>query len=508
MTSAADLPETSAGARRIRGRLIRGSGIYLLTSTALRLIGFAVLSIYSRFLTPRDFGIVSIAESASLAVGIVAGLGLENAVRRLYFQYSADNTLLRSYLGTVFRLAAAAGAIILAFAYLMGPWIVSRFIQTSPIHFFPYLALPVATAISSQLLSCSLVVFQCQERHLAYSGFVVLQSLSTTLFTLVLVVFTHHGAAGLLFARALGTCLTLIISAIVAIPLLRSPTDSTYIRETLHISIPLMFHALMAAGLVVIDRFILQHYRPLSEVGLYSLAYSFGMMMTLFSGSIYRGWAPLFYSLHQNGREGRETAGRISGDLMLLMSLLACAGSLLAPFCVRWLFDRRYWPAASIVPILICAYLCHSGFTFFQLSLIQVQRTWLISMASGVALCSNVAFNLAWTPKFGIVGAAFATLAAYGIEVGLAAILAQRANRLPYGWLRPSVALLVGALGLACSRRMLFTVSTSMIVSSILVGCVVLSTRNLFRTARDAAKNKYPPNFTVSSHSRGPDRNR
>ena len=508
MTSAADLPETSAGARRIRGRLIRGSGIYLLTSTALRLIGFVVLSIYSRFLTPRDFGIVSIAESVSLAVGIVAGLGLENAARRLYFQYSADNTMLRSYLGTVFRLAGAAGAIILAFAYLLGPWVVSRFVETSPIHFFPYLALPIATAISSQLLSCSLVVFQCQERHLAYSGFVALQSLLTTLFTLGLVVFTHHGAVGLLFARALGTCLTLIVAAIVAIPLLRSATDSTYIRETLHISIPLMFHALMAAGLVVIDRFILQHYRPLSEVGLYSVAYSFGMMMTLFSGSIYRGWAPLFYSLHQNGKEGRETAGRISGDLMLLMSLLAFAGSLLAPFCVRWLFDRRYWPAASIVPILICAYLCHSGFTFFQLSLIQVRRTWLISMASGVALCSNVAFNLAWTPKFGIVGAAFATLAAYGIEVGLAAILAQRANRLPYGWLRPSVALLVGALGLACSRRMLFTVSTSMIVSSILVGCVVLSTRNLFRTARDAAKNKYPPNFTVSSHSRGPDRNR
>ena len=91
----------------------------------------------------------------------------------------------------------------------------------------------------------------------------------------------------------------------------------------------------------------------------------------------------------------RETAGKISGDLMLLMSLLACAGSLLAPFFVRWLFDRRYWPAASIAPILICVYHCHFGFTFFRLSLIRVLRTLLVSVASGAELCSNVAFNLA-----------------------------------------------------------------------------------------------------------------
>jgi O-antigen/teichoic acid export membrane protein len=465
---------------------MRGLGIYLLSSSALRLIGFAVLTIYSRFLTPHDFGIVSIAESASMAIGIVAGLGLESGCRRLYFQYSSDPETLRSYLATVFRLAVAAGAFVLVLAYLVGPWILSRFVLDSPFHFFPYLVLPILTAIASQLLSCGLVVLQCQERQFAYTAFIALQSLLTTLFTLVLVVWTHHGASGLLCARALGACLTLAAAAAIARPFFRAPTRWTYIRETLRISIPLVFHALMAAGLIAIDRFILQHYRPLSEVGLYSLAYSLGMMMTLFSGVIYRGWAPLFYSLHRNGAEGRKTAGKIGGELMLLMSLLACSGSLLAPFCVHGLFDRRYWPAASIAPILICAYLCHSGFSFFQLSLIQARRSVLVTFVSGVALITNVALNLAWIPHFGIVGAAFATLAAYGVEVGLAAIFAQLANRLPYGWLRPSFALLAGALGLAGSRFRLSAVSTSIIVGSLMVGCVVLSTRNRSRTPRDA----------------------
>lgn len=66
MTDSADTFRPIVHAPGIRGRLTRGSGDYLLTSAALRLMGFAVLTIYSRFLTPSEFGIVSIAERASL----------------------------------------------------------------------------------------------------------------------------------------------------------------------------------------------------------------------------------------------------------------------------------------------------------------------------------------------------------------------------------------------------------------------------------------------------------
>ncbi len=477
MTNAADLPKPSTGVRGIRGRLMRGSSVYLLSSSLLRLLGFAVLTIYARFLTPRDFGIVSIAESASLAIGVVAGLGLESGCRRLYFHYVKDPNALRGYLGTVTSLAAAAGAVCLALAYLVGPWLTPRFLPNSPFPFFPYFALPIFTAIASQVLSCGLVVFQCQERHFAYSGFVALQSLSTTVLTLVLVVWTHHGAAGLLLARALGTALTLLAAARV-FPIFRARIHWAYVNETLSISIPLAFHSLMAAGLIVIDRFILQHYRPLSEVGLYSLAYSFGMtLMTLFSASVYRGWAPLFYSLLQKGGESRRTAGKVSGDLLLLMSVLACIGCLLAPYCVHWLFDRRYWPAADIAGVLICAYLFHSAFALFQLPLIQARRSMLVPLVSSVALATNIVLNLAWIPQFGIAGAAYATLAAYAVEAGLAAVVAQRVNRLPFGALRMCLALAVGVIGLAGSRLDLSAMAISVTLGFLLVASAALSYR-------------------------------
>jgi O-antigen/teichoic acid export membrane protein len=461
-------------ARSVRERLARGTSVYAATNFGLRILGFVILAIYSRFLTPRDFGIVSIAESVGVAIGVIAGLGMESGCRRLYFHFSKDADQLSGYLSTVLRLAAGAGAIILVTTFLSGPWIVPRIAPGWRASFFPYLALPILTAIASQVLVCRLVIFQCQERFFASSAFVAMQSLSTTLFTLVFVVWTHHGAAGLLAARALGASLTLAVAACGSGPLLRARARWTYVRETLQVSLPLVLHGIMALGLIAIDRFILQHYRPLSEVGLYSVAYSIGLIMPVVTASLNRAWGPLFYALQRDGEQGRRIAGDIGSDLVLLLALIASSGALLAPLCIHVFLDSRYWPAASIAPILLGAYLCHALFALLQLSLIQARRTGLVTLVSGTALIANIALNFAWIPRYGMTGAAYATLTAYAVELVLAAVFAQRAHQLPYGWVRPSLGLLAGTAAIAWTRFAPLAAANLFFAGLLIVMCIAL----------------------------------
>jgi O-antigen/teichoic acid export membrane protein len=458
----------------IRRRLVRGFSVYALTYFGLRALGFALLVFYSRFLSPHDFGIVSIAESIGAGIGVVAGLALEAGCRRLYFNFAEDTDQLHSYLSTVIRLAATAGIITLITSYSLGPWILRRAFPGWHSGFFPYLALPILTAIVSQLLACRLVIFQCQERLFAFNSFVVLQSFLTTLLTFCLVAWKHEGAAGLLTSRAIGACLTLAIAACGSGQLLRAQCRWTYVRETLQVSLPLVLHGLMALGLVAIDRFILQHYRSLSEVGLYSVAYSIGLIMTLVTASLNRAWAPLFYSLLRDNDQDRRIAGNIGSELILLLSLIAGAGVLLAPLCIDRFFDVRYWPAAEIAPVLLGAYLCHSLFSIFQLSLIQARRTGLVTLVSGMALLTNIALNFAWIPKYGMIGAAYATLGGYAVELALIAIFAQQVLRLPYGWKRPSLALFAGASATVWTRFAPATWVTLMFAALMITACIAL----------------------------------
>jgi O-antigen/teichoic acid export membrane protein len=452
VNTAAQSPPSAPPSQSIRRRLARGSTIYGLTTLGLRALGFALLGVYSRYFSPRDYGIVSLAETIGVVVGIVAGLALESGSRRLYFQYAGDAERLRSYLGTVLRLSACACAAALALSYLIGPPLALRLAPHGDVRFFPYLALPIFTAIASQLLQTRLAIYQCQERLAPYTGFIVLQSLSTTVFTFGLVVWTRHGAAGLLAARALGAGVSLLVAICLSAPYLRARANWADVRESLQISLPLVPHGLLAVGLVSIDRFILQHYRPLSEVGLYTLAYNLGLIMTLVAGSLSRAWTPLFFSLLQNGEEGRRSAGAIFDELAVLLLLIASAGVLLAPLLVRLLFDSHYWPAARLAPIILGAYLCHALFVLFQIAVIQSRRTALVGFVSGSALLANVGLNLLWIPAHGMVGAAYATLAAYALELLLIAILAHRVLPLPHRWRWPLIALLTFASALAWTQ--------------------------------------------------------
>jgi O-antigen/teichoic acid export membrane protein len=229
----------------------------------------------------------------------------------------------------------------------------------------------------------------------------------------------------------------------------------------------------MAVGLVAIDRFILQHYRPLSEVGLYTLAYNLGMVMTMVTASLARAWTPLFFSMLLNGEEGRRAAGGIFDELVVLLLLIASAGALLAPLCVRWLFNSHYWPAARLAPIVLGAYLCHSLFVLFQLAVIQSRRTRLVGVVSGIALLSNVALNFAWVPRHGMMGAAYATLAAYGLELVLIAILAQRVLPLPHRWRWPSIGLLTFAGALAWTPLQTAVLPTLLLSGVLITACAI-----------------------------------
>jgi O-antigen/teichoic acid export membrane protein len=56
---------------------------------------------------------------------------------------------------------------------------------------------------------------------------------------------------------------------------------------------------------ILADRFILAHYRDLSEVGIYSLAYSLGMVMFLVTRSLSQAWLPMFFELARYRKENR-----------------------------------------------------------------------------------------------------------------------------------------------------------------------------------------------------------
>jgi O-antigen/teichoic acid export membrane protein len=156
------------------------------------------------------------------------------------------------------------------------------------------------------------------------------------------------------------------------------------------------------------------------------------MIMSLVTMSLSQAWAPIYYDIARKGEEGRRVLSKMCAGLIVMLTAVACFGALIAQDFIAHFLDHRYASAGRVVPWIIGAYLAHSLFSMFSLAAMQTRRTTLIMGASFVALVMNTILNFALIPRWGMYGAAYATLFAYVVEALVMYWFAQRAFRLDY----------------------------------------------------------------------------
>src|SRR5580704_18313547 len=85
-------------------RQLAGSfAVYGSANFAIRAMNLLLIAVYAHFLRPYDYGIIYMAEIIAAFLIIFAGLSIDSALQRLYFQYHHDAEELRSYLGSAIR---------------------------------------------------------------------------------------------------------------------------------------------------------------------------------------------------------------------------------------------------------------------------------------------------------------------------------------------------------------------------------------------------------------------
>jgi O-antigen/teichoic acid export membrane protein len=412
--------------------LAQSFAIYGGANFGIRALNFLLIVVYAHYLRPYDYGIIYMAEIIASFLIIFGGLSIDSALQRLYFQHNHDSEELGSYLATSIRFGLSWMAAFLALVLVAGGCLHSRLSAYTAVPFYPYIAMAICTATASQGVQYRLAIYQAARRPASYallSFFFVALTASCCVYGVVI---SRGGALGMMKGKLVAATIAFLVAAWSMRALLTARFQWRFVRESLSFSLPLIPHVVMASGLVVADRFILEHYRDLSEVGIYSLAYTLGMVMFLVTQSLSQAWLPMFFQLAVNRKENHQVLGRICSGLVIGLISLACFGMLLAPSFVHVALDHRYRPAALIVPLVVMGYLFHALFSLFNLSILQAKRTAFVFVASVMAFVVNLVLNFAMIPRWGMYGAAWATTIAYAIEALIAYLFAQRFFVLAY----------------------------------------------------------------------------
>ncbi len=430
-TTATTPPSSSADGARAIGHLkstAQHGLVYAIGIILSRIVAFLMIPIYTRVLSPADYGILEILSLTTEVVAMLAGVGIGLAVIRSHHQVETveeQSTIASTaalLLLTIFGIAAAIG--IAAAGPLAELLLGDAAGDAGPL----YVRLAVFGMFCGGLLEVPMALLRARQRSSAVVTVSLVRLALSLSLNIVLVVWLRVGVVGVLWSTAITTAL---ISGWLFVQLLREhgvrPTRAVA-KQLAAFGAPLVIWNLASFVLHYSDRYFLRVYTSMDTVGLYSLSYKLAMLLSMFViGPFSDAWIPKSLEIEKREGEGAvPTLRLITGYYNLLLVSIGLALALFAGDIITIATGARFHGAADTVPILVVAMVFFGYRAVGQLGALIRGRSDLIAIGATVAAVVVTILNVALIPRFGVTGAALATLLAFLTEFLVMRALSSR----------------------------------------------------------------------------------
>jgi O-antigen/teichoic acid export membrane protein len=163
------------------------------------------------------------------------------------------------------------------------------------------------------------------------------------------------------------------------------------------------------------------------------MGYTFGGGVKFAMSAFEPAWGPFVYA---RAREegGASTLARVATYAFAGFAAAALAVAALGPDLLRLMTPRNpaFHAAAPIIPVIALAYLLHGVFLLTSVGIGIAREARYYPIVTGAAAAANVAANFALIPRFGAMGAAWATVLAYAVMAGLGHVFSRRVFPIPF----------------------------------------------------------------------------
>jgi O-antigen/teichoic acid export membrane protein len=207
-------------------------------------------------------------------------------------------------------------------------------------------------------------------------------------------------------------------------PYITFQIKSKHIKYLLVYSIPLMPAYLSNFILSYFDRIMINSYVDSASAGLYSFAYNIAGLQYMFSNAIVSAWTPKYFELINEGANDEHDKQAIS--VFKIISAATIVIIIFAEFLGKSMSNESYYSGLSLIPIIVLGQYFITITVLYKNGVSFEKKTWLSTIAILVSTLINIALNWIFIPEFGMIAAAYTTLAAYICQALLMIWLAIR----------------------------------------------------------------------------------
>jgi O-antigen/teichoic acid export membrane protein len=405
--------------------------VFGLGSLANKLIGFLLIPLYTRVLSPAEYGLFALTSVTGSVVGILLNMGLSSSVFRCYYA-SSELEERKRVLATALFWSAGSGVLFVAALWMLSAPL-STLIFGSPTYRL-FLQIIFATEALLAAQHVPFASFRARRQSARYSVLNAARFVVGASLNILFIVGLSMGILGLLLAGVINAALFLVVSLIMIRDQLTLAFSPATARRLLSFGLPLVPAMLASYVLFMADRYFLQRLASTAEVGLYSLGYSFGSLIQVLVVQPFQLiWLPAAFEVEKRPHSGQFFAGALT-YLLLIAAWLASALSLLGREALVVMATPAFRSAYSVIPLVAFSYVAYGAHMVVSIGFYLRDKTLFIPAIVMTAACVNIGLNFALIPRHGMLGAAWATLLSYLLLAVMSGIMSQRLYPLRYEW--------------------------------------------------------------------------
>lgn len=388
--------------------------MYLLGAIVSRIAAIVLIPLYTRRLTPDDYGEYSLVTSILQLLPTCGTLGLTAGLTRVYFNV-ADKSEAERATGAVSR-----GLLVIALVTMgllaIG---VQLFVETSLFGVSKrHLLLAIAAAVGAAVFTVPSLLFRAAQRPYHAVSVQLASFLLSAGLGVVFVLVLGRGLTGAVeaMAAAWGVIGVATVAYILSLP------SGPVVRETkaaLGFSVAFVPHFIGSWLQVTADRWVLTAYGATAALGTYYLAVQLASPIPMLAAAYNEAESPRHGEIYRaEGTEGAYRALRSLYRRYVVVSIAPAACLLLGAPLLPLIIGPKFTPALVMLPALGIAYVAEafyypaSNYVFFA------GRTTLIPIVTIGSAVVATALAIVLLPRFGVAGLLASRIAGAMIRSG------------------------------------------------------------------------------------------
>lgn len=416
----------------MKNKLIKKFFSFSYGSIISMFIGFISVPLLTRLLSPSEYGKVTLFIIITGMLSTILTFGTEQAFVRFYYEEKEQNRieLLRKSILIPLLLCIFFIFIMIFF----GQSITLKYFKDDSILIIILLTVQSVTLMINNF---ALLVVRMQQKGHLYSLLLINNKVWYVVGILFLIYLFNNdykvAVGSLVFANLIVTLIAVFAQKKYWISKAKNYGNlKNRLRDIIGFSVPLLITLLINWTFQAADKFALQTWTDYTELGIYSSASTFIVILSILQTSFTIYWTPLSFQKYESNSNDKFFFEKIAAIVSLVM-LISAVIIVMCRDIMALLLGESYREAIFIMPMLLFIPISFTISETTQIGINFKKKPKYHIIVAVVAAIVDILLLSILVPHYGAKGAAISTALAYLISLGLKTYFSNKLYKVNYG---------------------------------------------------------------------------